>query len=215
VAPLLPAPVLSAWEEALRKDDAAGFIEIRQAIADARGDIDGFLALEALRPDWRQDPLKAAERLLAANRLEEALSWVRRKKKGGSAFVTVSNDLDRVRLEARILEALQDRPAAQSVRWAAFETTLDPGILRDYIAKLDDFLEFDELDKAFAAAAANSNAYGALAFFVAWPRRDLAAKRVLDKRTLWEGRHYEALSGAAAILGEEFPLAATVLTAPC
>jgi hypothetical protein len=116
--------------------------------------------------------------------------------------VTVSNDLDRVRLEARILEALQDRPAAQSVRWAAFETTLDPGILRDYIAKLDDFLEFDELDKAFAAAAANSNAYGALAFFVAWPRRDLAAKRVLDKRTLWEGRHSGCHGAHRALLND-------------
>jgi hypothetical protein len=106
---------------------------------------------------------------------------------------------------------MKDRPAAQALRWEAFETTLNAGILRDYVNKLDDFLEFDELDKAFAVAAASPQSYIALAFFVAWPRLDLAAKLVLDKRDLWDGRHYGALSDAAAALGEDFPSAATVL----
>ncbi|WP_425332343.1 DUF6880 family protein [Rhodoblastus sphagnicola] len=58
-----------------------------QAIAQARGDLDQFLALEARRPDWRQDPFRSAERLLAAGRLDEALSWVRREHRGGLAYV--------------------------------------------------------------------------------------------------------------------------------
>ena len=222
VTPLLPEPVLAAWDAMLQKgEDVAGFVEIRQAIADARGDLDSFLALEVRRLDWRQEPLKAAERLLAANRLDEALVWVRREKKGSLAFATESDiadgrinwfhDLERVGLEARILEAMKDRPAAQALRWAAFEATLNADILRDYIRKLDDFMEYEEQDRAFALAAASPHAYTALAFFIAWPRLDLAAKLVLGKSDVWDGRHYGALGGAAAALEESFPLAATVL----
>lgn len=222
VAPLLPETALAAWDKVLQQGDAAaGRLEIRQAIADARGDLDGFLALEARRPDWRQDPLKAAERLLAAGRLDEALLWVRREKKGGMAFATETDiadgrinrvhDLERVRLEARILEAMKDRPAAQALRWAAFETTLNADILRDYIRKLDDFIEYEEQERAFAVAAASPHAYAALAFFIAWPRLDLAAKLVLEKRDFWDGRHYGALGDTAAALEGDFPLAATVL----
>ncbi|WP_425332431.1 hypothetical protein [Rhodoblastus sphagnicola] len=56
-------------------------------MAQARGDLDQFLALEARRPDWRQDPFRSAERLLAAGRLDEALSWARREHRGGLAYV--------------------------------------------------------------------------------------------------------------------------------
>ena len=121
------------------------------------------------------------------------------------------HDLERVGLEARILEAMKDRPAAQALRWAAFEATLNADILRDYIRKLDDFMEYEEQDRAFALAAASPHAYTALAFFIAWPRLDLAAKLVLGKSDVWDGRHYGALGGAAAALEESFPLAATVL----
>jgi len=34
------------------------------------------------------------------------------------------------------LEAMDDRPAAQDLRWKAFETTLDIGMLRDHVAHL-------------------------------------------------------------------------------
>jgi hypothetical protein len=226
VAPRLPESVLAAWDDALSarpqgEDAGTEVLEVRQAIADARGDLDGFLALEVLRPDWRQNSLQAAERLLAANRLDEALLWVRRERKGGMAFATAADmadgrinrvhDLERVQLEAKILEAMKNRPAAQALRWAAFETTLNAGILRDYIRKLDDFIEYEEQERAFAVAAASPHLCSALAFFIAWPRLDRAAQLVLDKRTLWEGRHYTPLGEAAAVLEEGFPLAATVL----
>lgn len=222
VAPLLPEPVLAAWDAMLQtRDDAEGFVEIRQAIADACGDLDGFLALELRRPEWRQEPLKAAERLLAANRLDEALLWVRREKKGVFPSATESDiaddlinrvhDLERVRLEARVLEAMKDRPAAQALRWGAFEATLNTDILRDYIRKLDDFIEDEELNRAFAVAAASPRPHTALAFFIAWPRLDLAAQLVLEKRAFWDGHQYGVLGDAVAALEEGFPLAATVL----
>lgn len=226
VVPLLPMDTLTRFDGFLAGDggdDEAGrdFIEIRQAIADARGDLDGYLALEALRPPWRQNPFAAAERLLAASRLDEALAWARKERKGGLAFATASDvadgrinrvhDLERVRLEARILEAMRDRPAAQAIRWTAFEATLNPGILRDYIGKLDDFLEFDEMDKALAVVEASPHTYNALSFLLDWPRLDLAAKLVLDRIKVWNGRHYDVLPQAASLLEEDYPLAATVL----
>lgn len=221
VIPLLPATVLSDWDARLERVTEGNVLEIRQAIADARGDLDLYLALEERRPAYRQNPLQAAERLLAANRLVEALAWVRCERKGGLAYASASDiadgrinrvhDLEKVGCEARILEAMKDRPAAQALRWAAFESTLNAAILRDYIQKLDDFAEFDELDKAFAFVAKSSQAYCALDFFLQWPRLDLAAKLILDKSDHWDGRNYDALLSAAKMVEPDYPLAATVL----
>lgn len=223
VVPHLPPEALAAWDKRLTQStrDPRRTIPIRQAIADARGDIDGYLALEAMNPVWQQNPLRVAERLLAANRLTEALEWVRKERKRGLMVATLADiadgrirsydTRDKVRLEARILEALKDRPAAQALRWSTFEATLDPEILRDYIAKLDDFLEFDEMDKAFAVAANSPDIYSALTFLLEWPSLDRAAQLVIDRRTDWDGRNYDVLGQAATTLEERFPLAATVL----
>jgi hypothetical protein len=223
LVPLLPETVLPAWDQRLSEvaPDVFQVVDLRQAIADARGDLDGYLALEESRTGWRRNPLAAAERLLAAGRLDEALDWVRRERRSGIAHASHSDladgrirhphDLDRVRLEARILEARKDPATAQSLRWEAFESTLDAAILRDYIEKLGDFEEFDALDKAFAEVAASPRIHTALAFFLAWPRLDLAERLVLDRRENWDGRHYGFLAEAADILSEAAPLAATVL----
>jgi hypothetical protein len=100
----------------------------------------------------------------------------------------------------RILEAKNDRPAAQALRWSTFEKTLHAGTLRDYIAKLDEFQEFDEVDRALTIAGAFAQPYVALAFFMEGPRLDRAAKLVLDKRQLSDGRHYGVLVETAAYL---------------
>lgn len=222
VAPLLPEAALVAWDRALQAAGADDrYIAVRQAIAEARGDLDLFLALEDKRPDWRQNPLRAAEKLLAAGLLDEALVWARREHRAGIAYASAADlaegrikrphDLQRVDLEARILEAKGDRKAAQALRWEAFETTLDPRPLRDYLKKLGDFEEDDETTCAFALAEASSHAYSALAFFIAWPNIERAAKLVLAKSAHWDGRHYGPLADAAAALEESFPLAASVL----
>jgi hypothetical protein len=223
VAPLLPVPVLVTWDAALRVIETAdnAVFDVRQAIADARGDVDEYLALETRKPAWRQNPLEAAERLRAAGRLDEALKWVRRERKGGLAFATREDiadgriqklpDLEKVKLEARILDEMQDRKAAQALRWAAFETTLNADLLREYLRKLDDFIEHEEQERAFAVAAASEHVYSALGFFIAWPKLDWAAKLVLDKHQIWDGKHYGSLPDAAAALEHDFPVAATVL----
>mgnify|MGYP001810002039 CR=1 FL=1 len=224
VAPLLPEPALAAWDQALqRQPDGEGsdFLAVRQIVADGRGDLDLYIALEIQRSEWRQDPLRVAEKLLTAGRLDEALDWVRRERKSSIAYATAADmadgrivrphDIQKVTLEARILEARKDRSAAQALRWAAFETTLDAQTLRDYLRKLEDFIEYEETERAFAIADAFPHTYVALAFFIEWPRLDRAARLVLANRDHWEGRHYDTLGDAAAILEADFPLAATVL----
>jgi hypothetical protein len=165
--------------------------------------------------------LAAAERLRAAGRWDAALEWVRREREGGLAFATQDDiadgriqklhDLEKVKLEARILDEMQDRKAAQVLRWAAFETTLNADLLREYLRKLDDFTDHEEQERAFAVAAASEHVYSALGFFMAWPKFDQAAKLVLDKRQIWDGKHYGSLLDAAAALEHDFPVAATVL----
>ena len=223
VAPRLPDTVLAEWDRALQQTEGDGdtVLAIRQAIAEARGDLDLYLALEQRRADWRQNPLRAAEKLLAANRLDEALAWARRERKGGIATATEADiadgrinrahDAERVALEARILEAMNDHPAAQALRWAAFEATLHAPTLRDYLRKLEDFIEYEEQERAFAVAEAFRHPYVALSFFVEWPCLDRTASLVLTRRGQWDGRHYGVLGEAAAALEEKYPLAATVL----
>ncbi len=223
IVPLLPADALVAWDEALGVDQSADSvaIDVRQAIADARGDVDGYLRLESQKSAWRQNPLAVAERLRAAGRLEEALAWARRDKNGGLAVATEEDiadgrirslhDLEKVTLEARILEEMGEVDAAQALRWAAFETSLNADLLREYLRKIEDFSEYDEQERAFGVAMASPHIYAALRLFLAWPKLDRAAKLVLAKRDLWNGMNYGLLPGAAAELEHEFPAAATIL----
>jgi hypothetical protein len=79
------------------------------------------------------------------------------------------------------------------------------------LAHLPDFAEFEALDRAFSHAATYPHRYTSLAFLLAWPQLDLAARLVLDHRETWDGRHYGALVPAAEALEEAYPAAATVL----
>ncbi len=221
--PFLPEAVLADFDATLknRGESDNNFVALRQAIAETRGDLDGYLALEERRADWHRNPVKAASKLLEAKRLDEALAWVRREDQGrityaiGTTMVVARTglmyDRDRVAMEARILEAMDNRPAAQSLRWDAFEATLHAPTLRDYLRKLEDFIEYEEQERAFAIAENFDPPHVALSFLAEWPRLDRAAKLVLDKRDQWDGRQYDVLSKAAAVLGENFPLAASIL----
>jgi hypothetical protein len=211
---------LRDWQRLGRRDR---LIRARQAIADARSDVDAFIALVVSRcSDGRQDNTAIAERLLAAERADEALEWVRRPTRRGLRAMTAEDaadasagtdllDRQRVRLEIRILMVLGRKQEAQDLRWRTYEAALDDSILREYIAHLGDFEEFDALERAFAYAMAHPHPYRSLGFFLAWPRLDLAAKLVVDHRQTWAGQHYGILVPAAEALEHDHPVAATVL----
>lgn len=210
---------LRDWERLGRRDR---LIRARQAIADHAGDVDKFIALGSERPSGRQDNVEVAERLLMAGRATEALDWIRRPGRPGLRAMDMVDVADasagtevldrrRVRLETRILIALGQKDAAQDLRWRTFEASLDAEILREYVAHLPDFGEFDALARAFAYSEAHPHRYRSLDFLLAWPRLDLAAKLVVDHREAWAGQHYGALVPAAEALEHDYPVAATVL----
>ncbi|MFI0845247.1 DUF6880 family protein [Mesorhizobium sp. IMUNJ 23232] len=240
VADHLDKPALRRWDEQLagrqQKLDAATkgdrdwkgqalarqVRDVRQVMAEKLGDLDGLIALEASKPEHAQDTIAIAERLLEAGRLKEALDWIRRKSRPVIRYMRMSDLADgtgtrepgtvaRSMVEARIIEAQGDKPAAQKLRWTCFEATLDAGALREYVERLGDFEEFDTLDRAFDVASGSKQRYLALEFFLKWPRLDRAARLVIEHRRNWEGRHYDFLAPAAEILEHERPAAATVL----
>lgn len=205
-----------AWERRYHRQRLA---KLRQAVADARGDVDAFIALETATSPDRPDVLAVAERLLAAGRADEALDWVRRK--AGPAALTRSDVIggvdpdasapDRTILEVQILDALGRRDEAQRLRWARFERCLDPQMLRDYLAKLPDFEDEEALERAFELAAARKDPHFGLYFLIGWPNLDRAARLVMDRRKEWSGRNWEVLAPAADALAPDHPLAASLL----
>lgn len=152
VAPHLPDDGLARWdadlkeaiaerqaEEAVRPREGwfysmtSQWAEMRQTIAAARGDLDQVIALEAEKRPHLQDTLGIAAQLLEAGRSAEALDWV--CKPGRHANGETGSDLSpaRVSLEARILMAMGEKPAAQALRWRCFEAMLSAEVLRDYL----------------------------------------------------------------------------------
>ena len=240
IVALLPRATIDSWDARLEKEILSPgpigkedrdwerqikinrIIGLRQAIADQLKGVDAFISLERSRSEHRIDRTAIAERLLDAGRFEEALELVRQAGQGArgrgahaedlaNIGVADDSDLNRTRLEAQILDAMGEGAAAQALRWRAFETTLDIGLLRDHIAHLADFDEFDVLDRAFAHASSFALRYSALAFFLQWPRLDLAARLVLDRGEQWEGRCYSILVPAAEMLEPDHPTEATIL----
>lgn len=227
--PVLKTDALSGWQATLRtkaksvNERLTGAplqaVELLQLMALTKNDLADYVALEEQKPRGRQDPMRCAQLLFEAGKYAEALIWVRIRKpaipKTGDDHAASPSapiiDLDQVKLEASILDAMKDRKAAQGVRWAAYASTLDIAILRDYIAKADDFTEFDELDKAFAHARSSGSLYPALKLLIEWPKLDQAAKFVVERNGQWDGRNFAVLTRAAENLMADYPLAATIL----
>jgi hypothetical protein len=169
-------------------------------IADALGDVDGFIAQYDDRA--RKVPKIAAEiaqRLLAAGRAEEA--WQ----------VIEGTDHDRARTswhwpdfsweDARIevLEALGRSEQAQSARWSCFERSLSSSHLRAYLKRLPDFEDIEAERKALDYAERSPNLLQALCFLVAWRALDRAANLIVERSGELDGNHYEVLTSSAGL----------------
>lgn len=236
VAENIPAPALKRWDGELAeivkaaatipKDKynwhASQLEKVRQIIANALGDLDTLIALEANKHPNSQDTIGIAAKLLEAGRAEEALVWIRKEKTGGLRYMRYEDLADgiasidpfetgRVSTEAKILEALDDKNAAQALRWKCFKETLDEEILKEYVAALGDFEEFEALDKAFAHIMQSKDRHRALFFLIKWPRLDLASELVVREYSAWDGGQYYFLPDVASALEHEHPLAASIL----
>lgn len=229
IAPHLPQSTLARWDAELdaaiaqRKIEEAKistdrwhysmtsqWSEMRQTLAEARGDMDLMIALESAKKPHMQDVQGMAVRLLTAGCADEALEWVR---KPGSRVKGQDDALSptRVQIEASILEALDDKSAAQALRWQCFENRLSADILRDYLKNLPDFDDIEAETRALQYGLSHQVPELALRFYLDWPRLDLAAQVILQHHAHWDGGLWHSLPKTAETLEHEHPAAATIL----
>lgn len=198
-------PVTAGQMAALRRERTT-----RRAlldIADARGDVDSYVAgFSAEERAQRGVAVAIAERLSAAGRHAEALAALDAAAPETAAFGTQAWEAARI----AALDALGRKDEAQATRWAAFARRLDADPLREFLKRLPDFDDIDAEARAMALAAASPVTLQALAFFLCWPALDRAAALIIDRRETLDGDAYALLSPAAEALAEAHPLASTL-----
>jgi hypothetical protein len=179
-----------------------------EAIADAQGDVDAFIAQQSEKA--RGVPsvaVEIAQRLLAAGRADEAWAAINAVDQDRPGWIPV--EWEQTRLE--VLEALGRADEAQAFRWTCFEHSLNPEHLRSYLKRLPDFEDLEAEERAIAHARNHPSVHHALGFLVSWPALEHAAHLVLTRADELNGDFYEILAPAAAALEAKHPLAATVL----
>ena len=191
-----------------RHDDLSARIAL-EAIADAEGDVDAYIALQT--EEAKRSPMIAAsmaERLLEAGRAGEALTRLDQAAPKKDRLLPV---LEWERARADALEALGRGDEAQDFRWQCFEASLEQQHLRDYLKRLPDFDDLEAEEKAMSWVATYPNVHQALLFFMEWPALREANALILDRCGEIDGNYYELLTPASETLKEKYPLAATLL----
>ncbi|WP_428390712.1 DUF6880 family protein [Lichenicoccus sp.] len=192
--------------ESSHRRSVASFV--LQQIADAQGNVDGYIAQIDLAA--RKTPLAAAaiaRRLLDAGRptdAKQALEAVDPARRARAPIEWEQAHLD-------TLEALNRAEQAQDYRWQRFLDTLNETHLREHLRRLPDFEDFEAEQRALAHALTYRDVHQALAFLVNWPALHQANELVLAEAHRLNGDLYEFLSPAADALDDKYPLAATLL----
>ncbi|MFQ6539438.1 MULTISPECIES: DUF6880 family protein [Aphanothece] len=179
-----------------------------QAVAEASGDVDGFIAQYA--PEQQRFPRIAAEiaqRLLAAGRAEEALAFLTRATPDRSRWPEMSWEHSHI----AALQALGRSEEAQAARWNCFERCLDGSLLRAYLDQLPAFEDVEAEQRAIAIALAYPSLTQSLCFLLSWPSAlAQTAELVVNRRGELEGAQYGVMGAAAEKLSQDHPLAATL-----
>jgi hypothetical protein len=200
---LPPAPGPNDWQVHTRRRRLGFRLAL---LADLEGDPDAYIASIRAGAMENTHTLKVAERLIAAGRAAEALTWLDKPRRH---FADEGGQPVDLRIAA--LESLARGPEAQEVRWSHFATSLSAGHLGDYLRRLPDFEDFEAEQKALSLAAAHSEPDRALAFFIEWKALDRADRLVRDRLSALDGAAYDVLRPAAEALEEKFPEAASLL----
>lgn len=183
-----------------------------QHVADAQGDVEGFIAtIPAAEARLAPAGAEIARRLLAAGRVEDALAALAKSAPltTGRTLLPGVQDWEEVYLAA--LEADGQGELAQEMRWAAFEKRLAADRLRAFLKRLADFDDVEAEDRAMAYAQGFAGFSEALRFFVEWPAASQAATLVLARGEEIEAGKVALLEAAAAMLAGRHPLAATLV----
>lgn len=186
--------------------DRASLSLALRAVADARHDPDLFI--ESLERGGVVDPyrVEVAEWMLAAGRLDEALTWL------DSASAISRSELHLTEVKIATLDAAGRADEAQGLRWQEFEKRLDGTILRDYLTRLESDTEREHAEaKAVRLAFEHAAAVEGLRFLIELPDLAMAAQLVLARSAEIDGGEYWTLAPAADALFPEHSDAALVL----
>ncbi len=199
-------PIYADEQQSRHRAETASSILLQ--VADALGDVDGFIA-QFDAPARRMPAAAAAiaRRLLAAGRWPEAWAAVEQVE----ARRRDDAPIEWQEVRAEVLEALGRPEEAQAFRWACFTETLQVAHLRAFLRRLPDFDDVEAEQRAMAHALAFADVHQSLAFLMAWPDLRRASALVLDRVEALDGDRYELLSPAAEALESRYPLAATLL----
>ena len=175
-----------------------------QQIADARGDVDGFIAAHRLAGTERHALKDICERLIEAGRAAEALARIEQ------ADVPAHRQWEIDDLRVRLLDLLGRHDDAQAVRWKMFTGSPSEHTLRAYLAHLPD----GEHDKVRAAAVTlarrHREPHAALNLLIGLDL-DEASDLVLTRIGELNGDLHSRLRAAAQALEADHPLAAVLL----
>lgn len=176
-----------------RSGGSPGWAAILRQVADATGDVDAFLATftaQAVRTP--AIAAEAAQRLLAAGRVEEAGRLLQ------GAAKSPEPDFDWETAWIDYLEAAGKADAAQTARWASFERTLSAERARAFTRRLPDFEDVEAESRAFDHAARHADTARGLQFLMDWPALPEAATMIdaradelqvsAEQAELWAGR---------------------------
>jgi hypothetical protein len=201
--PVLPATAALALVEALAlalKVSAPGWSLVLRHLADAAGDI------EAVKSTYSPAALKTpavavqiARRHLAVGELDDAGEALRQAApKPGLLGRLPAPDFDWETAWIDYLQAAGQAEAAQAIRWASFQRTLDIGRAKAFAGALDDFDDVAAEAQAFDYAAQHADFEQVLDFLMQWPALAEASRMILsrpddikvdaEKAELWAGK---------------------------
>jgi hypothetical protein len=192
---------------------SSGWIPILRHLADAANDVEAYRqtygAAAAATPAIA---IEIARRYLAADALEAAGQVLRSAapkpvdKQGRLA----APDFGWETTWIDYLERTGDIDAAQAVRWASFQRTLDPDRARSFVSRLTGFEDVEAESRAFAYAAEHEDFQRGLAFLMAWPALAEASAMIqaradeievdAERAALWAGKLRRRFPAAALIL---------------
>lgn len=194
----------------------AGLRAAAQILADAQGDVDGYIA--HFTPSQLVLPpigAQVARRLLQVGRIEAAAAVMDhaapRSRPDAPIIFNAPGSGAWDEIYIAVLEAKGDAAAAQAARWAVFEAGLSSQRLRDFLKFLPDFDDVVAEYRAMELAAGHRNAHAALAFFLDWPALANATALVVERQDDLKPHDAELLTRATRALEGRSPLAATIL----
>ncbi len=173
-------------------------------IADARGDVDAFIAAHRLAGTESHALKDICERLGEAGRAAEALTRIEQ------AEVPAHRAWDIDDLRIRLLERLGHREDAQAVRWRMFSGSLSAPVLHAYLAGRPADEHAGLRATAVAMARRHREPHAALALLIGLDP-NAAADLVLTRIDELSGDLYGQLRPTAQTLEADHPLAAILL----